>query len=333
VPPSSLAVLRLRARRIARALFGLPGAPALQDITGQSDNPGGLRSFAVLPPGLSPGAPLVVLLHGCTQDAALIATGTGWGALAETAGFALLVPQQTEAKNPRGCFNWFLPAESRRDMGEAASIRAAIAALIARHGLDPARVYVVGLSAGGAMTSQLLAAYPEVFAAGAIIAGLPAGAAEDVPSALAAMQTGAPRPAEAWAAVVRAASPHTGPWPRVSVWHGARDPLVNPLAAEGSVAQWRLVHGLAESPTRLPGATPAHRWEVWRDAAGQTLLESNLIAGLGHGVPIGGRTGRAGKHFLPVGIDSTRRIASFFGLLNESSLRSDGSHRDPSERR
>jgi feruloyl esterase len=316
VPPSSLAVLRLRARRFARALVGLSTPPDLREITGHSENPGALRSFAVLPPGLSQGAPLVVLLHGCTQNAALIATGTGWARLAETAGFALLLPQQTEAKNPRGCFNWFLPAESRRDRGEAASIRAAIAAMILRHGLDSARVYVVGLSAGGAMSSQLLAAYPEVFAAGAIIAGLPAGAAEDVPSALAAMQTGAPRPAEAWADLVRAASPHTGPWPRVSVWHGTRDAVVNPLAAEGCVAQWRLVHGLPESPTRLPGATPAHRWEVWRDADGQTMLESNLIAGLAHGVPIGGRTGRPGAHFLPVGIDSTRRIATFFGLLH-----------------
>ena len=315
MPPLSLAVLRLRARRFLRALVGLSTPPELIDITGRSDNPGALRSFAVLPPGLSPGAPLVVLLHGCTQNAAVIASGTGWAGLAETAGFALLLPQQTEAKNPRGCFNWFLPGESRRDRGEAASIRAAIAAMIARHQLDPARVFVLGLSAGGAMTSQLLAAYPEVFAAGAIIAGLPAGAAEDVPSALAAMQTGAPRPAEAWADLVRAASPHTGPWPRVSVWHGTRDAVVNPLAAEGCVAQWRLLHGLADAPTRLPGVTPAHRWEVWRDAAGRTLVECNLIAGLAHGVPIGGRTGRPGAHFLPVGIDSTRRIATFFGLL------------------
>ena len=91
--------------------------------------------------------------------------------------------------------------------------------------------------------------------------------------------------------------------------------MVNPLAAEGCVAQWRLLHGLADAPTRLPGVTPAHRWEVWRDAAGRTLVECNLIAGLAHGVPIGGRTGRPGAHFLPVGIDSTRRSATFFGLL------------------
>jgi len=316
VPPWNLAVLRLRARRLGRAIFGRATRPYLLDITGRADNPGAIRSYAVLPSGLAPGAPLVVLLHGCTQNAALIANGTGWGALAETARFALLLPQQTEAKNPRRCFNWFLPTETARGQGEAASIMAGVAALIAHHRLDPARVYVTGLSAGGAMTSQLLAAYPEVFAAGAILAGLPAGAARDVAGAMTAMQTGAPRPDESWAAAVRAASPHTGPWPRVSIWHGTHDPVVNPLAADGIVAQWRLLHGLPETPSLLPGATPAHRLEVWRDAAGNTVLERNTVAGLAHGVPLGGRTGQPGPHFLPVGIDSTRRIARFFGVID-----------------
>ena len=100
-------------------MLGLATPPHLLDISGRIDNPGAINSFAVLPPGLATGAPLVVLLHGCTQNAALIANGTGWGALAETAGFALLLPQQTEAKNPRRCFNWFLPTETARGQGEA----------------------------------------------------------------------------------------------------------------------------------------------------------------------------------------------------------------------
>jgi len=315
VPSWSLAVLRHRARRFGRALLGLPTPPRLIEITGRVPGAAALRHFVVLPPGLRPGSALVVLLHGCTQNAAVIGSGTGWAELAEAAGFVLLLPQQTEAQNPRCCFNWFLPAESRRDQGEAASIYAAITTLLAQHQLDPNRVFVAGLSAGGAMTSQLLAAYPERFAAGAILAGLPAGAASNVTEALDAMRAGAPQAAEALAATVSAASPHAGPWPRVSIWHGSRDAVVNPLNAAQSVAQWRLLHGLPEPGIALPGATPEHRWQVWRDAAGRTAVESNLIDGLPHGVPLGGRTGRPGPHFVPIGVDSTRRIAAFFGLL------------------
>ena len=116
---------------------------------------------------------LVVVLHGCGQTAAAYDFGTGWSTLAKRYGFALLMPEQQGANNANTCFNWFNPGDVARGRGEAASIRQMVARMVADHKIDPRRIYVTGLSAGGAMTSVMLATYPEVFAGGAIIAGLP----------------------------------------------------------------------------------------------------------------------------------------------------------------
>jgi poly(hydroxyalkanoate) depolymerase family esterase len=116
---------------------------------------------------------LVVALHGCTQTAADYDHGSGWTRLADRYGFAVLFPEQQRANNPNNCFNWFLPSDTRRSHGEAFSIRQMIERVITDHGVDRRRVFVVGLSAGGAMTSAMLATYPDLFAGGAIIAGLP----------------------------------------------------------------------------------------------------------------------------------------------------------------
>src|SRR5689334_23050100 len=181
-----------------------------------------------VPEDLPAGAPLVVALHGCTQTAGGYDRGTGWSTLAAREGFALLLPEQRQGNNANRCFNWFEPGDTRRDQGEAASIRQMVAHMVERHRLDPQRVFVTGLSAGGAMASVMLATYPEVFAAGAILAGLPYGAAHSMPEAFEAMTTGRPRPARDWAEAVRRASPHRGPWPRVSVWQGEADTTVRP---------------------------------------------------------------------------------------------------------
>ena len=125
----------------------------LVDFAATFDNPGALRMLAFVPPGLAPGAPLVVVLHGCTQTAAGYDAAAGWSALATAHGFALLFPEQVRGNNANGCFNWFETGDSRRGGGEAASIAHAVAAAVAQHRLDPARVFITGLSAGGAMAN------------------------------------------------------------------------------------------------------------------------------------------------------------------------------------
>lgn len=320
---TSLAELVRRQTRIAAARTAgrAEPAPHLSEVTGFGSNPGGLRMLRFVPPDLPAGAPLVVLLHGCTQTAAGLDHGTGWSDLARRHRFALLLPEQRRANNPNLCFNWFEPADTTRDAGEALSIRQMIARMIRDHRLDPRRVHVAGLSAGGAMAAVMLATYPELFAAGAIIAGLPYGAATTMREAFEAMATGRPRPAPAWGDLVCAASPHRGPWPRLSIWQGEADTTVRPVNAEQILRQWTDLHGLA-APPRLETIRPGHRRYSWRDAEGRVLVEMHSIAGLAHGVPIHpgegeGRGGNAGPFILDAGISSTHAIAGFFGLLSQ----------------
>src|SRR5882672_375428 len=189
----------------------------LVETTDFGSNPGSLRMFSFAPDNLQPAPGLVVVLHGCGQTAAAYDLGAGWSMLAKHYGFALLMPQQQPFNNANGCFNWFNPEDTARDRGEACSISQMIARAVDDIGIDRDRIFVTGLSAGGAMTSVMLATYPEMFAAGAIIAGLPYRTATNVQQAFESMFEGRSRPAKEWGDLVRAASGHRGPWPRVSV--------------------------------------------------------------------------------------------------------------------
>jgi poly(hydroxyalkanoate) depolymerase family esterase len=297
---------------------------SLTEIADFGSNPGALRMLVHLPEGLPPGAPLVVVLHGCTQRAAAFDRAVGWSDLASQFGFALLLPEQRRANNSKDCFNWFAASDTRRDAGEACSIREMIAWMLANHDLDPKRVYVTGLSAGGAMASAMLATYPEIFAAGAIIGGLPYGSATEARHARPAMAgTRSHDSAGGWGDVVRAASPHRGPWPRIAIWHGDADPSVHPVNAERLVEQWTDLHGLAGAPA-LEKRTGGHLRRVWNGPDGMALVESHTIAGMVHGAPIRsgtgpGRCGVAGPATLDIGISSTHHILEFWDLAPRSS--------------
>ena len=299
----------------------------ISEIASFGLNPGHLRLLACLPPDLLAGAPLVVVLHGCTQTAAGYARGAGWMELAQRHGFALLLPEQRRANNANLCFDWFEPGDITRGQGEAASIAAMTTHLIAAHGLDPRRVFVTGLSAGGAMAGVMLATYPELFAGGAIIAGLPYGCAADMQEAFDCMRRDRTRPAREWGDRVRSASPHRGPWPRVAVWHGGADSTVVPSNAREILKQWLDVHGLpaaASAEDRVDGYP--HR--IWRDAAGIGQVEAYAITGMDHGTPICANPadpaqgcGAAGPFILDVGISSSWRMAAEWGLLRPEAER------------
>ena len=308
--------------RMARA-----GAPAqshagpsrLTRLTEFGTNPGALLGHSYVPGDLPSGAPLVVVLHGCTQTAAGYDHGSGWSQLADRAGFAVLFPEQTRANNPNLCFNWFASEDTAQAGGEAESIAQMTETMIARHGLDRSRVYVTGLSAGGAMTMAMLATRPDLFAGGAVIGGLAYGTATGVSQALDRMRGHGDTSDTALVDAVRSgARGHDGAWPKLSIWHGAADATVNVSNADTIGRQWRALHGVDADAVREEHSAAGMR-RVWSDSAGRDVVEEWIVPGMGHGTPIdpsGDRLGKAGPFMLDVGISSTAMIAESWGLVS-----------------
>jgi poly(hydroxyalkanoate) depolymerase family esterase len=302
----------------------------LTEVTSFGSNPGNLRMLNYVPKDLPAAAPLVVVLHGCTQTAHSYDLGTGWSTSADRYGFAVLLPEQRTSNNPLQAFNWFKPEHFVRDSGEPLSIRQMVEWMAVNHGIDRRRVYVNGVSAGGAMTSVMLATYPEVFAGGAIIAGLPYHCANDLQQGFECMFQGRIRSPQEWGTLVRAASSHQGPWPRISIWHGTGDHTVQPTNAEEVIKQWTDVHGLPMTPT-FESTVDGHPYRAWRGPDGDALIEAYTITGMAHGVPIDPHgedgCGAAAPFILDMGISSTRHIARFWGLADRTSQTSSAPHR------
>jgi poly(hydroxyalkanoate) depolymerase family esterase len=274
--------------------------------------------LSFVPANLQEPRALVVVLHGCGQTAAGYDLGAGWSTLAKRYGFALLMPEQQPSNNSNACFNWFNPEDTARERGEAGSIRQMIARMVGDHKINERRIFVTGLSAGGAMTTVMLATYPEVFAGGAVIAGLPFGVANNVREALNGMFQSPSRPAGELGDLVRNASTHKGPWPKLSVWHGSADRTVNPANANEIVKQWLDVHDLPSTPMS-EGTIDGYPRQIWWNANGETVVESYTITNMAHGTPLGivdddERYGAKGAFLIEAGISSSYHIANFFGL-------------------
>ncbi|WP_057921873.1 extracellular catalytic domain type 1 short-chain-length polyhydroxyalkanoate depolymerase [Lysobacter capsici] len=303
---------------VTLALCGAGAAQASTEVTGFGSNPGNLRMFKYVPPNLPANAPLVVAMHGCSQSAASYDAETGWELLAQRWHFAVVLPQQQSANNSSACFNWFETGDTTRGQGEALSIKQMIDKMRADHGSAADRVYVTGLSSGGAMTAVMLATYPEVFAGGAIVAGIPYRCATSSSAAFSCMSPGSDLTPAQWGDKVRAASTHTGPWPIVSIWHGDADYVVRPANAAESLQQWTNVHGI-DQVADVEDSVAGYPHKVYRDAQGRARVETYTITGMGHGTPVDPGTGEsqcgsAGAYVLDVNICSSYYIGRFWGL-------------------
>jgi poly(hydroxyalkanoate) depolymerase family esterase len=288
-------------------------------------NPGQLNMYVYRPSALPPNPAVVFALHGCTQNAQGYADNSGLPQLADRHKFLVVFAETTTSNNVNKCFNWFQSGDNRRGQGEAASIRQMAAHAVSALGADARRTYVTGLSAGGAMTSVMLAAYPDVFQAGAVVAGLPYGCADDVLSAYSCMSPGTDLTPAQWAQRVRAAHPSwSGPWPRVAVWHGDGDTTVVPRNADELRDQWTALHGLSQTPTRTSVIGPnSTRHEEYVAGDGSVAVEVNRVPGIGHGTPVdpgsgAQQCGSTAAHFLD-SICSSYWITRFFGLEGSGS--------------
>jgi poly(hydroxyalkanoate) depolymerase family esterase len=267
-------------------------AQGVDEVTGFGSNPGNLRMFRYVPSGLTAGRPVVVALHGCTQNAAGYGTNAGWVELAERWNFAVVLPQQQSLNNISMCFNWFQSGDITRGQGEVESIAQMTRRTITDTGANPDRVYVTGLSAGGGMTAAMLATYPDMFTGGGIVAGLPYACATSILDAFSCQAPGKNLTPAQWGNLVRSASSYTGPWPSVSIWQGTADFTVAPANARELEEQWTNVG---------------------------SAVDSHLINGMGHGQPVDpgtgdGQCGHATAFVLDVNVCAAWELGEGWGL-------------------
>lgn len=363
---------------VAGGAIAWADAPSLiQDETFSEDrirNPGGLGMYFYVPESVRIGdqaRPLVVLLHGCGQNAEFFFSSSGWQQLADREGFVILAPQQQKGPgsypgslfelakqmmgltpgtgNPFFCFSWFDNAQARLI---AESVINMIVRVSNEYRIDPQRIYITGLSGGGAMTAAMLALYPQWFEAGATVAGVPFHCAEHSgrqaiadcmqpstrdPARTSTEEGGKGYAPEKWGRWVRNESCPVGrrdsheecpgPWPRTSIWQAGEDRLVAPGNQRDLMRQWTDVHGIdqvADAHETCDGAPYTITHDSYKDASGRVLVETWLIegegVGNGHGAPINpddpvSACGIAEPFMNDANICSTRLIAEFFGLV------------------
>jgi poly(hydroxyalkanoate) depolymerase family esterase len=304
---------------IANSFLADSTLPHVSTIAAFGSNPGALRMHVYAPTRLRAGRPLVVVLHGCRQDAASFANDAGWIAVAHQFRLALLLPEQTYENNKGRCFNWFRPDDVRRGSGEIMSIRQMIRHATTRFRSDPKQIFVAGFSAGGGMTAALLAAYPAVFAAGGIVAGMPAGCAKSQMGAMLHMrQADLFRTRQELADDVRKVTRANSrkAWPRLSIWQGERDRTVDPGNAEALAAQWSELHGYGPVPTS-DHATLGVRRRIWSRPNRLPSVDLWTLEHQGHAFPVdphSAGSGRVGAWLADAGLSAAQLIAAFWGL-------------------
>jgi poly(hydroxyalkanoate) depolymerase family esterase len=290
-----------------------PAAPAVNRPAGRFEafsytDAAGTRAYRLYIPASHVGGavPLVVMLHGGTQDAAIFAAATGMNDLAERQGFLVAYPEQPPSANAGKYWNWFVPGHQRRDAGEPSLIAGITRQVTERYGADATRVYVAGFSAGGAMAAVMAAVHPDLYAAAGVHSGLPYAAAGNLASAFAAMKQGPSR----------SARPLAGSVPLI-VFHGDRDATVVPANAAGLIDD-ALAAARPDGRPRTPatavttGQVPgghAYTRIRYQDPAGAALAERWTIHQGGHawsgGVPHGSYTD-------PRGPDASAELIRFF---------------------
>ncbi|MDD3877069.1 MAG: PHB depolymerase family esterase [Bacteroidales bacterium] len=267
--------------------------------------------------------PLVLALHGCSQNARRLARQTGWNKLAEKHHFIMVYPQQRRFNNPSKCFNWFRLKDNDSISGEAASINSMANYSLKHFPVDSTKVFTYGLSAGAAMSVSVMANFPETFNAGAVFAGAPYGMASNIWKASGVMFRPTVREAEAWGTLITSKHDESTEYPRLIVVHGLRDKIVNIQSSRELVKQWSFLHKTDEYPFKTLYAfenNPLVYKLFYYNAEGQNPIIFYMILKTGHEITVnpgkgdkkGGRRGffSSDKDFF-----STYYIAKDFGII------------------
>lgn len=287
-------------------------AQVFEPVNDFGANPGALTA-SIYTPATNPGSALVVLLHGCVQDGIELADNSGLTGLAQEKQFAVLVPQQSFDNNVKRCFNWFSAQDTQADSGEMLSLKNMITQAQVSTGTK--RVYLVGLSAGGAMASAALVNNPDLFSAGAVIAGLPYPCADNLTKAISCMKKGPAESTEELVSFVRKLHPEQAHWPTLSIWTGTTDAVVHPQNAQSLAAQWVQLSGVETAP-RVEQFTD-YRISRWTDTNGQELVSLIEIHNMGHGIavdPTIAHGGKEGDFLLKAPISTVGEIIRSWGL-------------------
>jgi poly(hydroxyalkanoate) depolymerase family esterase len=296
----------------------------LQQITHFGNNPGNLVLYMHVPKITTKKMALVVALHGCNQDPAIISKQSGWNKLADENSFYVIYPRQKFLNNPSSCFNWYSESDISKNSGESGSIKQMIDFVCDSFSIDKSKIFAYGLSAGAAMTAALLADYPETFNAGAILAGGPFMMATNPLSGVSAMVNPKHKSSKEWGELVLNQNPdYKNNYPRVVIIHGKDDNVVDFENSNQLVKQWAYVLHTDTFPSKIIGDFANNKnveKKIYLNANQAEKIIFYEVTGLGHALPVdpgdapykGGKTG-----LFAVDIDffSTYWIAKDFGIL------------------
>ena len=304
---------------------GLYAQVGWNQINSFGNNPGNLNMYCYAPISMPSSGALVVVMHGCTQNALQCATQSGWNRLADQNGFYVMYPEQKTINNSSNCFNWFNAGDQSRGQGEVASISEMIKYMTNNFNIDTNRIFVSGLSAGAAMSVVMMSAYPDIIAKGAVMAGGPYKAATNILGATSAMNGQVIRTPQEWGDLVRNENPwYTGDFPKLAIFHGTADPIVNINNAYELVKQWTNLNGtdqLEDYQTNNFSGNTFVTKSVYQNLQQNSAVEKYIISGFGHAIALDTGSclqqgGEVGNYAIDINFNAVYWAARFFGIVN-----------------
>jgi len=257
---------------------------------------------------------LVVLLHGCAQNSERLAQQSGLLGLAKQYKFAVLLPQQGLTNNIKRCFNWYSDDDYSKDAGESLSIKNMITTM--KHQLNSENVYIIGLSGGGAMASAMLVNYPDLFNAGAVVAGIPFPCADGLITGISCMKNGPSQTVDELVSLTKKLTTEQKVWPRLSVWTGAVDDIVNPLNSSSLAKQWASLWQISAEPIVINKT--GYRVTQWQDEQKKVQVELVEIVKVGHGIMVNPNEENGGEvsdYLLASPVSTMKHVIEFWQLM------------------